>query len=86
MYNAFCVTSDMLHTKVGTITANESRFVEWKSVDGSYEATQYADWKTPLDGMFPKKRLIDILRPSNKTVDSLMNLQLPAGVDIEIKL
>ena len=32
------------------------------------------------------KRLIDILRPSTKTVDSLMNLQLPAGVDIEIKL
>ena len=32
------------------------------------------------------KRLIDILLPSNKTVDSLMNLQLPAGVDIEIKL
>ena len=32
------------------------------------------------------KRLIDILRPSNKTVDSLMHLQLPAGVDIEIKL
>ncbi len=32
------------------------------------------------------KRLIDILRPSNKTVDSLMNLELPAGVEIEIKL
>lgn len=32
------------------------------------------------------KRLIDILRPSNKTVESLMSLQLPAGVDIEIKL
>ena len=62
VYNAFCVISDMLHTKVGTITANESRFVEWKSVDGSYEATQYADWKTPLDGMFPKERLIDILK------------------------
>lgn len=62
VYNAFCVISDMLHTKVGTITANESRFVEWKSVDGSYEATQFADWKTPLDGMFPKARLIDILK------------------------
>lgn len=62
VYNAFCVTSDMLHTKVGTITANESRFAEWKSVDGSYEAAQYADWKTPLDGMFPKERLIDILK------------------------
>ena len=32
------------------------------------------------------KRLIDVLRPSNKTVDSLMNLDLPAGVEIEIKL
>ncbi len=32
------------------------------------------------------KRLIDILKPSNKTVEDLMNLQLPAGVDIEIKL
>jgi small subunit ribosomal protein S10 len=32
------------------------------------------------------KRLIDILDPSPKTVDSLMRLDLPAGVDIEIKL
>ena len=32
------------------------------------------------------KRLIDILRPSNKTVESLMSLELPAGVEIEIKL
>lgn len=32
------------------------------------------------------KRLIDILQPSSKTVDALMKLDLPAGVDIEIKL
>ncbi|MDW7670813.1 MAG: 30S ribosomal protein S10 [Bacillota bacterium] len=32
------------------------------------------------------KRLIDILSPTPKTVDSLMKLDLPAGVDIEIKL
>lgn len=32
------------------------------------------------------KRLIDILRPSNKTVEALTGLELPAGVDIEIKL
>ena len=32
------------------------------------------------------KRLIDILDPSSSTVDSLMRLDLPAGVDIEIKL
>ncbi|MFZ3063517.1 MAG: 30S ribosomal protein S10 [Actinomycetota bacterium] len=32
------------------------------------------------------KRLIDILEPTPKTIDSLMRLDLPAGVDIEIKL
>ena len=32
------------------------------------------------------KRLIDITNPTPKTVDSLMKLDLPAGVDIEIKL
>ena len=32
------------------------------------------------------KRLIDILRPSNRTVDALTALELPAGVEIEIKL
>jgi small subunit ribosomal protein S10 len=32
------------------------------------------------------KRLIDILSPTSKTVDSLMRLDLPAGVDIEIKI
>ncbi len=32
------------------------------------------------------KRLVDILDPTSKTVDALMRLQLPSGVDIEIKL
>jgi small subunit ribosomal protein S10 len=32
------------------------------------------------------KRLIDIVEPSSKTIDTLMKLNLPAGVDIEIKL
>ncbi|WAM32422.1 30S ribosomal protein S10 [Caldicellulosiruptor naganoensis] len=32
------------------------------------------------------KRLIDIIRPTQKTVDALMRVELPAGVDIEIKL
>ena len=32
------------------------------------------------------KRLIDVLRPSNKTVEALIGLELPAGVEIEIKL
>ena len=32
------------------------------------------------------KRIIDILEPTSRTVDTLMRLQLPSGVDIEIKL
>lgn len=32
------------------------------------------------------KRLIDIIKPTQKTVDALMRIELPAGVDIEIKL
>jgi small subunit ribosomal protein S10 len=32
------------------------------------------------------KRLIDILEPTSRTIDALMRLDLPAGVDIEIKL
>ncbi|MGB4503738.1 MAG: 30S ribosomal protein S10 [Syntrophaceticus sp.] len=32
------------------------------------------------------KRLVDILEPTPKTIDALMRLDLPAGVDIEIKL
>ena len=32
------------------------------------------------------KRLIDVIKPSSKTVEALMSLELPAGVDIEIKL
>ncbi|MBU3978916.1 30S ribosomal protein S10 [Patescibacteria group bacterium] len=32
------------------------------------------------------KRLIDIISPTDKTIDSLTNLQLPAGVDVELKM
>ena len=32
------------------------------------------------------KRLIDILKPSQKTIEALMSLELPAGVEIEVKL
>lgn len=60
--NVFCVMSDMSETRVGTITADEDRFVSWKSVDGDYSETKAATWKTMLDGMLPKERLLDIVR------------------------
>lgn len=46
---------------------------------------KYKDSREQFE-MRTHKRLIDILRPSNKTVEALTNLELPAGVDIEIKL
>lgn len=59
--NVFCVMSDMTETRVGTITADEDRYVAWKSVDGDYSETKAATWKTMIDGMMPKARLLDII-------------------------
>lgn len=61
-YNAFCIVSDQTTTKAGTITSPLSRFMEWKTVDGNYEATQFADFQTLFKGMFEKDRLLDIIR------------------------
>ena len=46
---------------------------------------KYKDSREQFE-MRTHKRLIDILRPSNKTVEALTGLELPAGVEIEIKL
>ncbi len=61
-----------LPTEVRKYTVNSSTFVHKNSRD-QYE-------------MRVHKRLIDIMNPTAKTIDALMNLNLPAGVDIEIKM
>ena len=61
VFNAFSVTSDMLATKAGTITAKANRYMEWKSVDGKEETNEIADYETFFRGIFEKERLIDIL-------------------------
>ncbi|MDP2638595.1 MAG: 30S ribosomal protein S10 [Candidatus Azambacteria bacterium] len=61
-----------LPTEIRKYTVNSSTFVHKNSRD-QYE-------------MRVHKRLIDIISPSSKTIDALMNLNLPAGVDIEIKM
>ena len=62
IYNAFLVMSDLATSKAGTITAGEDRFMEWKTKDGSYENTQYAQFDTFIEGMFDKARLLDIIK------------------------
>ena len=61
-----------LPTRKSKYTVNKSTFVHKDSRD-QYEVRVH-------------KRLIDIINFSPKTIDSLMNLNLPAGVDIEIKM
>lgn len=62
IYNAICVMSDQLTSRAGTITSGEDRFMEWKTTDGNYENTQYAQFDTFFFGMFQKKRLLDIIK------------------------
>ena len=74
IYNAICVMSDQMTSKAGTITSGEDRFMEWKTVDGSYENTQYAQFDTFFEGMFQKERLLDLIKNficfSNEGVNS----------------
>lgn len=62
IYNAICVMSDQSISKAGTITSGEDRFMEWKTKDGSYENTQFAQFDTFFEGIFEKERLLDIIK------------------------
>ena len=62
IYNAICVMSDQLTSKAGTITSGEDRFMEWKTKEGNYENTQFAQFDTFFEGMFQKERLLDIIK------------------------
>lgn len=61
-----------LPTEIRKFTVNRSTFI-YKDARDQYEMRMH-------------KRLIDIINPTPKTIDSLTNLDLPAGVDIEIKM
>lgn len=61
-----------LPTEINKYTVNRSSFV-YKNAREQFE-------------MRVHKRLIDILNPNPRVIDALMNLTLPAGVDIEIKM
>ncbi|MBR5612320.1 MAG: type I restriction endonuclease subunit R, partial [Bacteroidaceae bacterium] len=62
VYNAFNVISDMLTTRVGTLTAKQERYMEWKTKDGEYESNTVADYTTFFQGIFDKHRLLDLIQ------------------------
>ena len=61
-YNAFCIISDLVNSKVGTITTGFDRFVDWKTTDGRYEETQFARYDVLFNGMLETGRLLDIIK------------------------
>ncbi|MSS02409.1 type I restriction endonuclease subunit R [Floccifex porci] len=80
IYNAICVLSDQLITKAGTITSGEDRFMEWKTVDGSYENTQYASFDTFFEGIFKKERFLNIIKNFICfSTDGKKNIKILAG-------
>jgi type I restriction enzyme R subunit len=61
-YNAFCILSDGVNAKVGTITSNEARFMNWRSIDGeTIEPFSSPQYEVLFKGMLAKERLLDII-------------------------
>lgn len=62
-YNAFNVISDGMDTRMGTITSDFSRYMAWKSENGEKPDGSDINFYTGLvNGVFPKERLLDIIR------------------------
>jgi type I restriction enzyme R subunit len=62
-YNAFCVVSDGIEAKAGTISAGFSRFMSWKSSDGKSEASKLVPQvETLIEGMLNPTTLLDLVR------------------------
>ncbi len=62
-YNAFCIISDGLEARAGTISAGLSRFMTWKSSDGKSEASKLiSQVETMCTGMLNPTTLLDLIR------------------------
>ncbi len=62
-YNGFCVISDGLEARAGTISSGYSRFMAWKTEDGKKEASPLiGQLETLIKGMLNKETLLDLIR------------------------
>jgi type I restriction enzyme R subunit len=62
-YNAIAVISDGLEARIGTISANEERFMPWRTIEGETVApTSVTQLEVLLRGVFEKKRFLDLVR------------------------
>lgn len=62
-YNAICIVSDGLECKAGSVSADLSRYMAWKTADGVKEASRFKpQLETSLNGMLQPATLLDIVR------------------------
>jgi type I restriction enzyme R subunit len=61
-YNAFNVISDGVNASMGSITADYTRYMTWKSKDGEAPAKDFNPIGVLIEGVFKKERLLDIIR------------------------
>lgn len=76
-YNAFNIISDGVNARIGTITADFSRYMTWKSKNGEKPEENIEQIDVLLEGVFPKERLIDI-------ITNFIMFQNKEGKDIKI--
>ncbi len=62
-YNALCVISDGIDTRLGSLTADFERFMKWRTMDGDNVApASIPEMEVLLKGVFTKERLLDVIR------------------------
>jgi type I site-specific deoxyribonuclease, HsdR family len=61
-YNAFNVISDGVNASMGTLTADYTRYMVWKSINGESPTQDFHPIGVLIEGVFRKKRLLDIIR------------------------
>ncbi|WP_296560825.1 type I restriction endonuclease subunit R [uncultured Acetobacterium sp.] len=63
VYNAFCVLSDGINARAGTLTSNEERFMNWRTVDGVViEPKSHPQYEVLFKGMLGRNRVLDLIR------------------------
>lgn len=63
VYNAFCILSDGINARAGTLTSNEERFMNWRTVDGvAIEPKNHPQYEVLFKGMLGQNRVLDLIR------------------------
>ena len=81
-----CILSDGLNAKAGTITSNEERFMNWRSIDGeNIEPLSTPQYEVLFKGMLSKDRLLDIIQNFIVFHESVKKTGMSMATELEIE-